>query len=106
VEVGIWQCDDKRFHLKARSSCYAMLCYSSSPRRKKKNWGHLQLMMSINQVHCIALFVYLLRRGTRGYVFTSVFVALVLLFGYVYERSKGGWENEFDGGLGYLFTIL
>ena len=78
---------------------------SASPRRKRKNWGHLQLM-SINRVHCIVLFVYLLRRGTRESMFTSVFVALVLLFGYVYERSKGGWENEFDGGLGYLFTIL
>ena len=65
-----------------------MLCdtdtdYSASPRRKRKNWGHLQLMMSINQVHCIVLFVYLLRRGTRESMFTSVFVALVLLFGYV-----------------------
>jgi len=62
--------------------------------------------MSINQDHCIVLFVYLLRRGTRESMFTSVFVALVLVFGYVLERSKGGWENEFDGGSGYLFTIL
>ena len=52
------------------------------------------------------LFVYLLRRGTRESMFTSVFVALLLVFGYVLERSKGGWENEFDGGSGYLFTIL
>jgi len=33
-------------------------------------------------------------------------VYLLLLFGYVLERSKGGWENEFDGGSGYLFTIF
>ena len=79
----VWCCNDKRFHLKARSLlCDTDTDYSASPRRKRKNWGHLQLM-PINHVYCIVLFVYLLRRGTRESMFTSVFVALVLVFGYV-----------------------
>jgi len=48
--------------------------YSASPRRKRKNWGHLQLMMSINRVYCIVLFVYLLRRGTRESMFSRVYL--------------------------------
>ena len=79
----MWHCNDKQSHLKARSSCYAMLWYSANPRKKRKNWGHLQLMMSINRVHFIVLFVYLLRRGTRGYVFTSDLLRWCYCFGYV-----------------------